>query len=100
MSTQTPPTLYRRDRRKPHLDNAGHSEWYGNRKHGTVSENVVRASFDGIDLMNGSSASVTANTIINTQRGITIANTGTVEQNTIWNSSIAGIELFGNGATV
>ncbi len=65
---------------------------------GTVVGNVINAS-DGIDL--GSTASAVANTVQNAQHGIDVSGAGNVvKSNTVFNSSIAGIELFVNGATV
>lgn len=97
VSNQTPPTLAATIRGN-RVSTTG--DGIRNESSGTVTGNVIGASFDGIQVLNGSSASVTANTVTNAQRGITVGTTGVVEQNAVWNSSIAGIQLFASGATV
>jgi hypothetical protein len=98
VSNQTPPTLTAtvKGNRVSSTD-IGVWEQSG----GAVTGNFISAASDGIDLYNGSSASATSNTIVNTQRGINVGDAGNVvKSNIIWNSSIAGITLYGNGSTV
>jgi hypothetical protein len=97
LSNQTPPTLtatVKGNRVVTYengiLDQAG----------GTVTGNFISAGFTAIALQNGSSASVTGNTLTDAQVGITVGNGGNVvKSNVIWNSQY-GIDLFGNGATI
>jgi parallel beta-helix repeat protein len=98
LSNQTPPTLTATVKgNRVSSTGTGISDQAG----GTVTGNVVSAGFDGIDLTNESTASATGNTVTNTQRAITVGSGGNaVKANIIWNSSIAGISLFGSGATI
>lgn len=98
VSNQTPPTLtatIRGNRISTYPNGVG--IW--DQSAGTVVGNVINAASDGIDL--GSTASAVANTVQNAQHGIDVSGSGNVvKSNTVFNSSIAAIELFVNGATV
>jgi parallel beta-helix repeat protein len=98
VSNQTPPTLTATIRGN-RVSTTGSG--IRDQSAGTVVGNVINAAFDGIDVLTGSTATVAANTVSNTQRGVTVSGpANVVKSNTIFNSSIAGIQLYGNGATV
>jgi|SRR5208337_1877318 len=101
VSNQTPPTLTAtiRGNRVSTIPASGNG--IRDESAGTVDGNVVNAAFDGIDVLAGSTATVAANIVSNTQFGVTVSGpTNVVKSNIIFNSSITGIQLYGNGATV
>jgi parallel beta-helix repeat protein len=101
VSNQTPPTLTATIRGNRVSTTPITGNGIRDESAGTVVGNVINATSDGIDVLSGSTATVVANTVSNTQRGVTVSGPANfVKSNTIFNSSIAGIQLYGNGATV